>query len=231
MLVIFAVIVAVLYLWSSNFQVTDLVQFIYFVFALLITLTVHEAAHGLVAYYLGDPTAKLQGRLTLNPVKHLDPVGSIVFLLTRTIGWGKPVPVNPANFKYPVRDSALTALAGPVSNFVLAFAVALPWKYLGAYMPVWITLIFTMIFHVSIFLGIFNLLPFPPLDGSKILGLIIPRGWHRGYANFLHNGTKYFIAIILIDAFILSGILGFSIFGSVMRYLHDIVATVLLLGT
>jgi Zn-dependent protease len=209
----------------------DLVQFVYFLFALLVTMSVHESAHGLVAYYLGDPTAKLAGRLTLNPVKHLDPVGSIVFLITQTVGWGKPVPVNPNNFKHPVRDNALTALAGPISNFILAFIVALPWKYLGAYMPAWITLFFTMTFHVSIFLGIFNLFPFPPLDGSKILGFIIPKAWHRGYANYLYNGAKYFVAIILIDAFILSRVIGFSIFGSMMRYLHDIVAAVLLLGT
>jgi len=209
----------------------DLIQFVYFVLALIITLTVHEAAHGLVAYYLGDPTAKINGRLTLNPIKHLDLVGTLVLLLTRTIGWGKPVPINPANFKHPVRDSALTALAGPVSNFILAFIVALPWKYLGNYMPDLVTLFFTMIFHVSIFIGIFNLFPFPPLDGSKILGLIVPGKWYRGYANFLHNGEKYFIAIILIDAFILNSVLGFSIIASIMRYLHDLIAIVLLLGT
>lgn len=209
----------------------DLIQFVYFIFALLITLTVHEAAHGLVAYYLGDPTAKIQGRLSLNPAKHLDPIGSLIFLLTRTIGWGKPVPVNPANFKHPVRDNALTALAGPLSNFILAFVVALPWKYLGAYLPAWITLLFTMTFHVSIFLGVFNLFPIPPLDGSKILGLIIPRAWYRGYAKYIENGSKYFIAIILIDAFVLGSLVGFSFFASIMRYLHDLIAAVLLLGT
>jgi Zn-dependent protease len=209
----------------------DLIQFLYFVLALIITLTVHEATHALVAYYLGDQTAKINGRLTLNPIKHLDVVGTLVLLLTRTIGWGKPVPINPANFKHPVRDSALTALAGPVSNFVLAFIVALPWKYLGSYMPDLVTLFFTMVFHVSIFLGIFNLFPFPPLDGSKILGLIVPGRWHRGYANFLQGGEKYFIAIILIDAFILNSMLGFSIIASIMRYLHDLIAIVLLLGT
>lgn len=215
----------------TKYQMEDAVQFLYLAFALLVALTFHEASHALVAYYLGDPTAKIQGRLTLNPIRHLDLAGTLVFLLTRVVGWGKPVPVNPLNFKYPVRDSALTALAGPISNFLLAFAVALPWKYLGAYLPAEITLIFTMIFHVSIFLGIFNLFPIPPLDGSKILLLIIPSGWHRGYSAFLRGGAKYFIAIILIDAFIIEKAVGFSIFGSVMQYLHDIVATVLLLGT
>jgi Zn-dependent protease len=209
----------------------ELIQFLAFILALVFTLTIHEASHALAAYYLGDPTAKLAGRMTLNPIKHLDPIGSVIFLLTRTIGWGKPVPVNPANFKHPVRDNALTALAGPMSNFVLAFAVALPWKYLGGVMPEFLTLFFVMTFHVSIYLGIFNLFPFPPLDGSKIIGLIVPQRWHRQYAEYLHNGVKYFVAIILIDAFILGDLIGFSIFGYVMTYLHDLIAMVLLLGT
>lgn len=206
-------------------------QFLYFIVALLITLTVHEASHALVAYYLGDPTAKMQGRLTLNPIAHLDAVGSLIFLVTQRIGWGKPVPVNSANFKHPVRDSALTALAGPLSNFILAFAVAVPWKYLGSYMPDPLLLIIQITFHVSIFLGIFNLFPFPPLDGSKILGLFVPKHYYRQYANYLHDGVKYFVVIILVDVFILASIFDFSIFGSVMTYLHDRVSMVLLLGT
>lgn len=209
----------------------DVLQFLYFIVALLITLTVHEASHALVAYYLGDPTAKIQGRLTLNPVAHLDAVGSIIFLVTQRIGWGKPVPVNPGNFKHPVRDSALTALAGPLSNFILAFAVAVPWKYFGSYMPDPLLLIFQITFHVSIFLGIFNLFPFPPLDGSKIVGLFVPQHYYRQYANYLNNGVKYFVVIILIDVFVLASVFDFSIFGSVMTYLHDRVSMVLLLGT
>lgn len=209
---------------------SQLIQFLYFVIALLVAMTVHEASHGLMAYYLGDPTAKLKGRLTLNPIAHLDAVGTIVFLLTRTIGWGKPVPVNPQNFKFPVRDSALTALAGPVSNFILAFIVALPWKYLGVYMPDYILLLFQMIFHVSIFLGVFNLFPFPPLDGSKVLGLIVPKKWHLAYDNYLENGVKYFVALILLDVFILEGLTGFSIFGYVMRFLSDVISGALFLG-
>jgi len=209
----------------------DIIGFLYFLVALVVTLTVHESSHALMAYYLGDPTAKMRGRLSLNPIRHLDTFGSLIFLVTQKIGWGKPVPVNAANFKSPVRDSALTALAGPMSNFVLAFLMVLPWKYLGAYLPEAIVLIFQYIFHVSIFLGIFNLFPFPPLDGSKILGLIVPKRWYAKYDEFLENGTKYFIAIILIDVFILSDFLGFSIFRYVMTFLHERVAAVLFLGT
>jgi len=213
-----------------------IVQFVYFLVALIVTLTVHEASHALAAYYLGDPTAKLNGRLTLNPIPHLDPVGSIVFLLTQKIGWGKPVPVNPANFKNPVRDNALMALAGPFSNFILAFIVMLPLKYIGGneslapYLPEYIAQLLWMIFHVSIFLGIFNLFPLPPLDGSKILGIIMPKRWYAGYEKFLRNGLKYFVAIILIDVFLIRSFFGISIFASIMWYLHDIVSMILLLG-
>lgn len=205
-------------------------MFLYFLVALLVTLTIHEASHALVAYYLGDPTAKMNGRLTLNPVAHLDLFGSLIFLATQRIGWGKPVPINPANFKNPVRDSALTALAGPMSNFILAFAVGLPWKYLGVYMPEILLTQLQYIFHVSIFLGIFNLFPFPPLDGSKILGLFIPKRLYRAYQNYLYGGMKYFVAIILVDIFILSDFIGFSVFQRVMGFLHEIVSMVLLLG-
>ncbi len=214
-----------------DFLQSTIGQFLFYLVALLITLTVHEASHALVAYYLGDPTAKLKGRLTLNPIPHLDMMGSLIFLVTQTIGWAKPVPVNPGNFKTPVRDSALTALAGPMSNFIFAFVIALPLKYLGSYMPEALSLFLWMLFHVNVLLGIFNLFPFPPLDGSKILGLFVPRRWYAKYDNYLENGVKYFVAIILIDSFILADFLGFSFFGSAMRFLYDKVSTVLLLGT
>ena len=209
----------------------DPISFLYFLVALLVALTVHEASHALVAYYLGDPTAKMKGRISFNPVRHLDAIGSFVFLLTMSIGWGKPVPVNPGNFQKPVRDSALTALAGPISNFILAFAIALPLKYLWTYLPGPVLTILWSIFDISIFLGVFNLFPFPPLDGSKIIGLIIPKRWHSQYANYLENGVKYFVAIILIDVFIVRKVFYFSIFGYVMGYLHERISMLLLLGT
>lgn len=210
---------------------SPVVQFLVFLVALLMTLTVHEASHAFVAYYLGDPTAKMKGRLSLNPVRHLDLIGSVIFLLTRRIGWGKPVPVNPANFKRPVRDSALTALAGPMSNFIFAFALALPLNYLGKYMPQSVSLLLWMTFHINIYLGVFNLFPFPPLDGSKIIGLVIPKRFYPVYARYLDGGFKYFVAIILLDVFILPDLLGYSIFGFVMQYLHDLISAILFLGT
>lgn len=209
----------------------SVLQFVVFAIALLITLTVHEAAHAMVAYYLGDPTAKLRGRLTLNPIKHLDPIGTLLFILTQRIGWGKPVPVNPSNFKNPVRDNALTALAGPASNFIFAFLLSIMWKYTGKYMHEYLLLFVQILFHVNIYLGVFNLFPFPPLDGSKILGLFVPRKFRTQYINYLENGMRYFVVIIVVDVFILSDFLGFSVFGYCARYLHDIVSMLLLLGT
>lgn len=208
-----------------------IIQFAYFAVALLIVMSVHECSHAMAAYYLGDPTAKIRGRLTLNPIAHLDPLGTLVFLITQRIGWGKPVPINPNNFKNPIRDSALSALAGPLSNFLLAFAIALPLKYIGDFMPVYLQGFLWMTFDVSIVLGIFNFFPFPPLDGSKIFALLIPRRFYPKYDHFLEKNTKYFVAIILIDVFILGGILGFSFLGWLMGILHEYVRTIILLGT
>ncbi len=209
----------------------DAAAFLYFLVALLIALTVHEASHALVAYYLGDPTAKMRGRLTLNPIKHLDLVGSLVFLFTMRIGWGKPVPVNPGNFEKPVRDNALTALAGPLSNFILAFAIAFLMKHTEQYMPGAMASIFWATFRISIILGVFNLFPLPPLDGSKILGLLIPVKYHAKYDWYLEEGMKYFVAIILIDVFVLDYLFGFSFFLYLIGFLYDKVSMLLLLGT
>ncbi len=209
----------------------DIIGFLVFLVALIVTVAVHEASHALAAYYLGDPTAKHQGRLTLNPIAHLDMIGSIVFLVTMRIGWGKPVPVNPNNFKHPIRDNALTALAGPASNFIFAFFLAFPIKYLGGYMPDALLAFFWALFQLNVVLGIFNLFPFPPLDGSKILGLFVPKRWHRQYLTYLDEGLKYFVVIILVDAFILRDFLGFSFFARTIGVLYEGVSYVLLLGS
>jgi len=209
---------------------SDPIGFLYFIAAILITLTIHEASHALMAYYLGDPTSKHQGRITLNPIAHLDLIGSILFLITN-FGWGKPVQVNPNNFKHPIRDSALTALAGPASNLLLAFALTWPIKYLSNYMPAPLLQFIWILFDLNIVLALFNFFPFPPLDGSKIIGLIVPRRYHRQYLNYLENGMQYFVAIILIDVFILRDLFNFSIFGSIIGYLYDVVRVILFLGT
>lgn len=213
-----------------------MLEFLIFIVALLINLTIHEASHAIVAFKLGDSTAKNAGRVSLNPVRHLDLMGSLVFLITQQIGWGKPVPVNPANFRNPVKDNALTALAGPVSSFLLAFSMVFPWKFGVENFPQTflfstILLLIQYIFHISIFLGVFNILPLPPLDGSKILGFFVPRRYYLQYDEFLDKGQKYFIVIILVDVFILGNMFGFSILAYVLGFLTSNLEMLLVLGS
>jgi Zn-dependent protease len=147
--------------------------------ALLLAVTVHELAHGLVADRLGDPTARLQGRLTLNPIPHIDPLGALAFIIAG-FGWAKPVPVNAYNLRHPVRDMALVAAAGPVSNFVLAFAGLLAFRLLHPieampFLLVPIKQIIRFVFLFNVGLGVFNLIPLPPLDGGHFLPYFLPR--------------------------------------------------------
>jgi len=149
---------------------------------LLFSVVVHEVSHGLAALRLGDDTAEKMGRLTLNPIKHLDPIGSVLLPLILIImktgfifGWAKPVPYNPLNLKSPRRDSALLAVAGPVSNFSLALIFGLIIRIITATSSFVLLLPFLMfIVWINLILGIFNLLPIPPLDGSKILFYLFP---------------------------------------------------------
>lgn len=151
--------------------------------ACLICLTVHELAHGLAAYRLGDPTAKINGRLTLNPLSHIDWIG-LFLLLAAGVGWAKPVPVDLRNFRRPRRDMALTALAGPGSNFLLALAAlgagSLVLRFWGGSRAGACLLLFLCQMAVlSVGLGLFNLIPLPPLDGSKVLDVLLPERWYH----------------------------------------------------
>ncbi len=188
-----------------------------FLIAILGALTVHEWAHALVANWLGDPTAKNDGRLTLNPIAHMDPLGTIMFVLVH-FGWGKPVPVDPRYFRHPKRDSALTALAGPLSNLILAvisftmLAVIAPQiMHVGAAEDLLFThgfgerlqAFFTQLLASSLFLNLglmaFNLLPIAPLDGSKILHPFIPLRYEERYEAFMQNGPYILIALLLAE--------------------------------
>ena len=173
----------------------------------LLALTLHELAHGYVALQLGDPTAKNEGRLTMNPLKHLDPIGVLAFIVIR-IGWAKPVPVNPNYFKDPRRDMLMVALAGPVANIFLAVASALLYKFLvvlPAFPPSVAYPLGAMLkasVWVNIMLALFNFLPIPPLDGSKILMGVLPPKAARSYEQY----EKYGFVVVMI--LFVTGVIG-----------------------
>ncbi len=180
--------------------------------AVLLAIILHEIAHGLVAYWLGDRTAKEQGRLTLNPLPHIDLVGLLLMIFVK-FGWARPVPVDIRNFKNPRRGFALTALAGPVMNFLLAFVSIFLLNLLFFLFPTFffvdpytfasvfaegVYLFFYLLGVVSIGLGLFNLIPIPPLDGSKIVGLLLPDRVYYRVLRYERYGM--FLLIVLIYA-------------------------------
>lgn len=146
-------------------------QFLFFIIAILLSLTIHEFMHAFTADRLGDSTPRLMGRLTLNPIAHLDLWGAI-FLLLAGFGWGKPVIVNPKNFNHPVWDNLTISLAGPMSNLALAIIFGLILRFTQLESGIAYNLIFIIIFYNLVFM-IFNLIPIPPLDGSKIYGFFL----------------------------------------------------------
>ena len=180
-----------------------------FVIGLVVAISVHEAAHAFVAYRLGDPTAKLAGRLTLDPRSHLDPIGTLALLLVG-FGWGKPTPFDPFNLRNVKRDSALISAAGAVSNFILASVLSLP--YLVAFFTNSINLTIVNLYQflspiilINLLLGVFNLIPVHPLDGFKVLAGLLPRDWYRDFVQTERYGI--FILLLLLVSGAISKIL------------------------
>ncbi len=167
--------------------------FLIFIPILLVCITIHEYAHAKVADILGDPTARYAGRLTLNPIKHIDPIGLIALIVVR-IGWAKPVPVNPYNFKHPEKGMMLVGLAGPGANFFLAWTLAIILKTIPLNSYFWINILQSTIW-VNLALMVFNLIPIPPLDGSHIFSRFIPAHVDemlRQYSYFILLGILFF---------------------------------------
>lgn len=188
---------------------------------LLLSLSIHEYSHGYVSYLLGDPTPKVNGRLTLNPIAHLDLIGSLVLLITRRIGWAKPVPIDPRYYKNPRKGLMLVGVAGPGSNLILAVIFALIFRTVMAFASInsvgamsgqvsnlqYVILRFLILaIIVNLSLGFFNLLPIPPLDGSNILRGVLPRNLDK-YLNKLQGPIGMILLLVLAYTGILWGMI------------------------
>ncbi|MFC1863037.1 site-2 protease family protein [Thermodesulfobacteriota bacterium] len=181
---------------------------------LLFAITIHEYSHGRAAYFLGDPTAKNAGRLSINPIIHIDPIGAICLFLFN-FGWAKPVPVDIRYFKNTRRDVILMALSGPMSNLGAAFIAGLFMRHLLLPSEIYLKVLVYMVL-MNTGLGLFNLIPIPPLDGSHVLENILPHRASVGYRAMRRYAPYILIGIFLLDHFlkigILSKILGYPIF-------------------
>jgi Zn-dependent protease len=166
-------------------------EFIFQFAGIILAIGLHEAAHCFMADHLGDPTPRSQGRTTLNPLVHLDPLGTLTILLTGFFGWGKPSPYDPFNLKNPKRDTAIIALAGPASNLLLAFIASASFRFV----PLELFSPLATFISLNIGLALFNLLPIPPLDGSKIVGLIMS---HETAWRYQHLPSQHSYLLLLL---------------------------------
>lgn len=183
----------------SALDLTSLLDAVLRVAAIFLCLTVHETCHGLAALALGDPTAKSMHRLSLNPLRHIDWIG-LLMMFVAGFGWAKPVPVDPRNFREPRKGMAITALAGPLSNFVLALVSlgigSLLFRFGPANRPVAYLLLFLCQLSVlNVGLGLFNLIPIPPLDGSRVVEMFLPE---RAYRWVLRYERYLIVAVVLL---------------------------------
>lgn len=177
---------------------------LYYIIAFFIGLSFHEFCHALTAYLLGDPTAQREGRLTLNPLAHIDLIGLLCLIFFK-IGWARPVPFNAQNFKYPRFFSVLVALAGPFSNIILAFLVAVLFHLFpitgSTRLAILSRFFLGALINVNVMLGIFNLVPLPPLDGSQLIRVLIPSRWLPYYATVERFSIIALIILINIPSF------------------------------
>lgn len=192
-----------LYNLNANFGITSLLISLP---GIIIALAFHEYAHALTAYLMGDNTAKLYGRLTLNPVAHLDPLGFLCLIVTRRFGWAKPVPVNELNFRDRRRGLLLVSLAGPMSNFFLAFVIAAVYKIIYYNVGPLILNMLKIAYIINLGLGVFNLIPIPPLDGSNIVNAFLTN--RQRYTLRRYSAYSNIILILLVFTGIISAVLG-----------------------
>lgn len=186
---------------------------------IFLSSTIHEYSHAWAAFKLGDATAKAEGRLTLNPIKHIDPLGALTMVLSGfRFGWSKPVPINEYNFVNPVVGTALSAAAGPASNLIVAIVFGILYRLTASFSPLVELILFTIVM-INLSLAIFNLFPFPPLDGFRIVRVFFPRSI-RYYWEQLERFSPFIIALLVIPIFptstfflgMLSSVLGFFLY-------------------
>lgn len=192
-----------LYYLNLNFGISSL---LYSLPGIVLAFTIHEYSHGLAAYMMGDKTAKQYGRLTLNPIAHIDPLGFLCLIVTQRFGWAKPVPVNDLNFKNRKKGMLIVALAGPMSNFITALLLSILYRIFYNSFGEVVKEIFGIAYIINLSIGVFNLIPIPPLDGSKILDAFLSnkqRFFMRRYAVYSN-----LIMIMLIFSGIIGKILG-----------------------
>ncbi|MGE3278853.1 MAG: site-2 protease family protein [Candidatus Altimarinota bacterium] len=203
----------------------------YFIVALVFAVTIHEFCHAWMSTYLGDPTARYLGRLSLNPLAHLDPIGTLM-LFFAGFGWGKPVPFSMQYLKNPRVDAALIAFAGPLSNFVIALVFAIPYRYLffnaleitqgNAILLILFNFMKTMI-NLNLVLMVFNLLPIPPLDGSKIFSLLLPGDYLTRLFRYRHFGYGVLLALVFSDYLFGVNILGTYILLPLVSFFWNVI--------
>jgi Zn-dependent protease len=195
-------------LFTSGYTVPEMIIYgAIMIIVLVFSLSIHEFMHGYAAYRLGDDTARLQGRLTLNPLAHLDPIGALMMLLAG-FGWAKPVPIDPSYYKNHKRGTMLTSIAGPLSNLLLAFLAAFPLIFLASKYNIdaldqfdkkMIMFNFSwMFFAANVNLAVFNLIPMPPLDGSKILTGILPTRTYFNLMRYENYVGLVFLAVVFL---------------------------------
>lgn len=192
--------------WVGQLNFDRLIDLLITVLASLMCVTIHELSHGFAAYKLGDPTARNAGRLSLNPIRHIDIMG-LVCMAVAHFGWAKPVPIDPKNFKHFRRDTAITALAGPLANaFITVIFLTL---YFGAYWyfwylggPVWLSYLASFFHYTAVLsagLAVFNLFPIPPLDGSKILFALLPEKAYKWLLYYERFGFLVLAVLLFLN--------------------------------
>lgn len=199
-------------------MLTDLIFFALTLPILLVSITIHEYSHGRVAEAFGDPTPRVSGRLTLNPLAHIDPLGFLMLIIVR-FGWAKPIPVNPYYFKEPEKDMAIVGLAGPAANFLAAIFLALlirAFPPVFNYFPKFIVELLQYAVWINLALGIFNLIPVPPLDGSRLLKAILPYEAGRVMDRMEQQG---FLILVILLIFPLTSMFIFNAVNSIYNLL------------